>query len=139
MPRLTRKNKSNKWSNKNNVVLFMLTMLNTIKMYHWQTYSYPQHQSTDDLYDSLGDLIDKFVEVLLGKTNSRFTLPKSFSLRVDNYSNKQKLSAQINSYKNYLINIESYLPKGMSNSDLFNIRDEILADLNKFLYQLSLD
>ena len=145
MPRLTRKKMSGKSSGKNgngngknNVVVFFLTMLNTIKMYHWQTFSYPQHKATDDLYASIGDLTDKFVEVLLGKSHSRFTLPKSFTLKVDNYTNINKLVSQVEQYKKMLVNIESYLPRGMSNTDLLNIRDELLGDLNKFLYLLTL-
>ena len=120
------------------MLLFFLTMLNTIKMYHWQTFSYPQHKATDELYESIGDLTDKFVEVLLGKSNSRFTLPKSFTLKVDNFTNTNKLISQVEQYKKMLVNIESYLPKGMSNTDLLNIRDELLGDLNKFLYLLTL-
>ena len=145
MPKLTRKksldkspSKSRNGNGKNNIVIFFLTMLNTIKMYHWQTFSYPQHKATDDLYESIGDLTDKFVEVLLGKSHSRFTLPKSFTLRVDNYTNTNKLISQVEKYKKMLVNIESYLPKGMSNTDLLNIRDELLGDLNKFLYLLTL-
>ena len=139
MPRLTRKKSLSRNGNgKNNVVIFFLTMLNTIKMYHWQTFSYPQHKATDELYASIGDLTDKFVEVLLGKSNSRFALPTSFTLKVDNFTNTNKLVSQVEKYKKMLVNIESYLPRGMSNTDLLNIRDELLGDLNKFLYLLTL-
>lgn len=139
MPRLTRKKSLSRNGNgKNNLVIFFLSMLNTIKMYHWQTFSYPQHKATDNLYGSIGDLTDKFVEILLGKIHSRFTLPKSFTLKVDNYTNTTKLISQVEKYKKMLVNIESYLPKGMSNTDLLNIRDELLGELNKFLYLITL-
>jgi hypothetical protein len=130
MPKYTRK----KGSSKNNILIFFLSMLNTIKMYHWQTFSYPQHKATDELYESLEDLIDKFIEVLLGKTNSRFTLSKSFTLHIQNDTNIKKLTKIINGYKSYLINIEQYLPNSMTNADLLNIRDEIVSVLNQFLY-----
>ena len=42
-----------------------LEMLNTIKLFHWKTYSYATHKATDDLYAKLGDNIDKFIEFLL--------------------------------------------------------------------------
>lgn len=134
MAQFTRKRKGSK----NSIVIFMLTMLNTIKMYHWQTFSYPQHKATDDLFTTLQDLVDKFIEVLLGKTNSRFTLPKTFTLHISNFSNVKKLSQMITNYKEYLINIDKHLPKGMTNTDLLNIRDEMISELNKFLYLLSL-
>jgi hypothetical protein len=42
------------------------------------------------------------------------------------------------SLKNYLVGLDNNKALStMSNSDLFNIRDEILADLNKFLYLLT--
>ena len=56
------------------VVCKFLEMLNTIKVYHWKTYSYATHKATDDLYASLGANIDKFVEVLLGKAQNRIKL-----------------------------------------------------------------
>lgn len=134
MANYTRKRKGSK----NSIVIFMLTMLNTIKMYHWQTFSYPQHKASDELYASLQDLIDRFIEVLLGKTNSRFTLPKTFTLHISNFSNVKKLSHLILGYKEYLINIDKHLPKGMTNTDLLNIRDEMISELNKFLYLITL-
>ena len=30
-------------------------MLNTIKLYHWKTYSYATHKATDDLYSKIGE------------------------------------------------------------------------------------
>ena len=41
---------SSKYSN---VILTFFTILNQIKIYHWQTVSYPRHKATDDLYTKL--------------------------------------------------------------------------------------
>ena len=49
------------------IVVKFLQMLNTIKLFHWRTYSYPAHKATDDLYESLNSHIDRFIEILLGK------------------------------------------------------------------------
>ena len=49
----------------------LLEMLMTVKMYHWHTDSYAQHKATDELYERLNKHIDTFVEVLLGKSESR--------------------------------------------------------------------
>ena len=35
------------------IVLMFLRMLNTVKLYHWKTFSYAQHKATDELYASL--------------------------------------------------------------------------------------
>ena len=38
-----------------------------IRFYHWQTKSYARHQAYGGTYDAMDDLIDSFVEVLMGK------------------------------------------------------------------------
>ena len=41
----------------------------------------------------------------------------------------------IQEYKSYLVNLNNNRAiNSMSNTDIFNIRDEILGDLNQFLY-----
>ena len=54
---------------KQQIVRYMLQMLMTVKLYHWNTISYASHIATDDLYTGLNTLIDQFVEILLGKNN----------------------------------------------------------------------
>lgn len=59
------------------VVLFFMEMLTTIKLYHWKTRSYAQHKATDELHERIQGNVDKFVEVMLGKTsksNSRIKM-----------------------------------------------------------------
>lgn len=133
-------NKTFKRKNNNvNILAFMMTMNDTIKLYHWETRSYSQHKATDDLHESLSGLVDNFIEVLLGILNTRFQIPKSLKLSIPHFNSTSQLIKQINYYKSYLISIESRLPKGMTNPDLLTIRDEMLAQLNKFLYLLTLN
>ncbi len=138
--KLSKRSKTKKRSNSSNIgiLAFMMTMVDTIKLYHWETRSYPEHKATDELYETLNKLVDTFIEVLLGKTNSRFNIPRSLNLEIINFKNTNELISQINNYKDYLIKMDKYLPSKMNNSDLLNIRDEILSQLNKFLYLLSL-
>jgi len=65
--------KKDKYSHQYIVAMF-LQMLNTVKLYHWKTYSYAQHKATDELYSKLNENIDSFVEIMLGKTGSRVNL-----------------------------------------------------------------
>ncbi len=116
------------------IVRVMLQMLNNIKLYHWNTFSYPEHKATDELYSSLGDNIDKFVEILLGKEHSRINLKYIQEIKIHNLNDKKALIESINRYKMYLDKMPSSF-----GSDLLNIRDEILGDLNKFLYLLTLE
>ena len=139
MVKTFRKRSSNAYSRKNRnvgstmsafqkqITVVFLEMLMMVKLFHWKTYSYATHKATDQLYDSLNDNIDKFIEVLLGKTGSRIDL-----------NSQESLKSKIMSLKNYLVSLDNNKALStMSNSDLFNIRDEILADLNQFLYLLT--
>ena len=46
----TRRFKGNVYKyNIENIVIMFLRMLNTVKLYHWKTISYPQHKATDEL------------------------------------------------------------------------------------------
>jgi len=111
-----------------------LEMLNTIKLFHWKTYSYATHKATDDLYAKLGDNIDKFIEILLGKAQNRIQF-KPRNIYLKDITNPQEFKREIESYKSYLVGLDNHKGlKTMTNTDLFNIRDEILGDLNQFLY-----
>ena len=117
------------------ITIKFLEMLNTIKLYHWKTYSYATHKATDDLYGKLGESIDKFIEVLLGKGQNRINLIGTKSIKLSDMKSPEEFKKVIQEYKNYLVNLNSNKAMGlMSNTDLFNIRDEILSDLNQFLY-----
>lgn len=116
------------------IVMKFLQMLNTIKLYHWKTYSYATHKATDELYASLSTHIDSFVEVLLGKTQNRIKLNTS-NLKLKDCATHKEFKKEIDAYKSYLVGLDKQPAlKEMSNTDLFNIRDEILASLNQFLY-----
>lgn len=127
-------------SNRNaEVVAFFLEMLNTIKLYHWKTRSYSQHKATDMLFESLQSNIDKFVEVMLGKSRSVERV-KMFQkcLRIFDFSKKSEFREQIFEYREFLLRISQFFDKERD-SDLLNIRDEMVADINQFLYLLTFD
>jgi hypothetical protein len=120
------------------ITVVFLEMLMMVKLFHWKTYSYATHKATDQLYDSLNDNMDKFIEVLLGKTGSRIDLMNNKTITLIDLNSQESLKSKIMSLKNYLVSLDNNKALStMSNSDLFNIRDEILGDLNKFLYLLT--
>ena len=124
--------------NSENIVTMYLQMLNTVKLYHWKTYSHSQHKATDELYSNLNSNIDTFVETLLGKTGGRVNLTKQKTLPLLDNTNLTDFTKEVSKYKNFLINMskDSEL-NSTSNSDLLNIRDEILGNLNQFTYLLT--
>ena len=113
---------------------------NLIKIFHWQTKKYAQHIASDQLYQTLQTLIDQWVEVYQGKYGIlTFEDKVNISLKDMDLSDFKKLLIQ---FKSFLINdIPNYLGKDkeMKNTDLINIRDEMLAILNKTLYLITLD
>jgi len=114
-----------------------MELLTMIKLYHWKTHSYSQHKATDELYSKLNENIDKFVEVLLGKSKHRVRMMENKMTMYD-LEEKKELKEHIFEYRQFLIDMErDFSPK--KDSDLFSIRDDILADLNQFLYLLSFD
>jgi len=116
-----------------------LHMLNTVKLYHWKTTSFSTHKATDELYGTLNDKIDDFVEVLLGKREmgGRAKLLNVPLIKLSVYSNNEAFKKQIENYKTFLLGLNETLGSTV-NTDLLAIRDEILAAFNKFLYLLSL-
>jgi len=120
------------------ITVLFLEMLIMIKLFHWKTHSYATHKATDELYASLNDHIDNFIEVLLGKTGSRIDLMNNKSIKLIDLNSQESLKSKIMSIKSILVGLDNNRALStMSNSDLFNIRDEILGDLNKFMYLLT--
>ena len=111
----------------------MLTIRNQVKLYHWQTKSFARHTATDALTATLDTLIDSFVESYMG----RYGRPKvSGSIKLHNFSESAARSFVAKQTKF----LSTDLPKKIksTDTDLLNIRDEILAELNKVLYLFTL-
>jgi DNA-binding ferritin-like protein len=118
------------------IVQTFMEMLNAVKLYHWNTHSFSQHKATDELHSRLSENVDKFMEVLLGKDASRLKhLDKKIALI--NARNTTEFKSRIHEYRECFIDMNNCFDSHRD-SDLLNIRDEILADLNQFLYLLTL-
>jgi DNA-binding ferritin-like protein len=126
-----------KYSHQNIVTMF-LQMLNTIKLYHWKTSSYAQHKATDDLYSSLNESIDSFVEIMLGKNGSRVNLTGTKSIPLMDYTDLSNFKTEVEKYKAFLTGMGNDAALSLNiNTDLLNIRDEILGQLNQFTYLIT--
>ena len=135
--RRSNKSSTNKYTHPYIVSMF-LQMLNTVKLYHWKTFSYAQHKATDELYSNLNTNIDTFVEIMLGKTGGRINLTGQKTLPLLDYTNVNDFKAEVNKYKNFLINMTADAGLNITNnSDLLNVRDELLGNLNQFTYLLT--
>ena len=113
----------------------LLGLQNQIRVMHWQTESYAEHKALGKAYDALDGLIDQFVEVHSGKYGN--TLAKSnFQFSAVNYKDANVM-ALIDSYISYLTNELPQVCKE-GDTDLLNIRDEMLSVLNQTKYLLRL-
>ena len=120
------------------ITIIFLEMLLMVKLFHWKTYSYATHKATDELYSQLNEHIDTFIEVLLGKTGSRIDLMGHKNISLIDLNSPEQLKSKIDSFKSYLVGLTNNKSlSSMSNTDLLNIRDEILGDMNQFLYLLT--
>jgi DNA-binding ferritin-like protein len=133
-----RKNKSiRKIDNKkkSHIVRVFLEMLNTVKLYHWKTHSFAQHKATDELYERLNGNVDKFVETLLGKDESRIKMVEKRCELLD-FSGTSDFKERVYEYRDFLVDMNRYFD-AKRDTDLLNIRDEILGDINQFLYLMT--
>jgi hypothetical protein len=120
-------------------IIFFLRLQNQIKLYHWMTTSYPRHVASDRLEAAIRENGDKFVEVYIG----RYSRPK-FSkkeLAAINDDVTVLSDSQVITYLNQSI---TYLTKDIfkyinpEDTELINIRDNILSDINQTKYLFAL-
>ena len=120
------------------ITVVFLEMLLMVKLFHWKTTSYATHKATDELYTKLNGNIDSFIEILLGKSGTRIDLMGHKHIRLVDLSSQESLKREVEKFKSYLVGLNNHKAmKSMSNTDLFNIRDSILGDMNQFLYLLT--
>ena len=136
MKRSTRRRYRKQTSNPQIVKKFM-ELLTMIKLYHWKTHSYSQHKATDELYEKLNENIDKFVEVLLGKSGARIKMLES-KMNMYDLETKNELREHLLEYRQFLVDMNRTFHE-KKDSDLLSVRDDILADINQFLYLLTFD
>jgi len=106
-----------------------------LKLFHWQTFSFAQHEAFDKIGKDLAKAFDKLVETLLGRYRSYEYKPINLGLQP--YSNENIL-VKINQYIGILTQKECPI-LNPNDTDAQNIVEEIVADLNKLKYLLTLE
>ena len=122
---------------KSKLVVCFMELLNFIKLYHWKTKVFSQHKATDELHEKLSENIDQFVEVLLGKEEKRIKQVDK-KIRFYDFNNKLEFKDRLLEYREFLIGL-TMLFDSSDDTDLLNIRDEMLANINQFLYLMTFD
>lgn len=119
------------------ILQVMLFVRNQVKIYHWQTFSFARHKATDDLVSSLDDKIDNFTEVYMGKYGRPHFTAKNSTIKVFDAKDSKGHAVLEQCVKWLMSDLPKHLKK--TDTDLFNIRDEIVADLNKARYLFTLE
>ena len=119
------------------IVQFYLTLRNAMKIYHWNTTSYARHKASDDFIEKLDGLIDRFVEVYMGRYGRAPAFNKP--MKLDLPSLDEKLVVEY--LEEARIWMQDRLPKMLkdTDTDLYNLRDEMLSEINQTLYLFTLD
>jgi hypothetical protein len=114
------------------LVLNMLEMEQQLRIWHWQTKLFSRHSAYGATYGALGDLIDSFMEAYMGKYGRiKVTGP----IQLENLN--QEAEQKVESYVEFLLSLNQSLDAA-NDSDLLNIRDEMLGLMNKLKYLLTL-
>ena len=109
---------------------FILQFLN--KMYHLSTTSFARHKASDAFDDDVQKHIDRFAEVYIGKYNVKPSISRmNFDLQ---YLTDDGIVRLFTESRIYLENLDRLVVE----TELLNIRDELLADINKTLYLFNL-
>jgi hypothetical protein len=116
------------------IVNMMLGIEQQLRILHWQTESYAQHKAFGETYEALGDLIDSFMEAIMGKYG-RFELASN-SIQIINMQELDLPDFVVGS-ADFLNSLTGQLDQ-QKDSDLLNIRDEMLSQISKLKYLLTL-
>jgi hypothetical protein len=120
---------------KEELILKLVQIQVQFKFMHWQTTGDAKHRAYGKAYDKLGGFIDDFVEAMMGKYG-RPEFESEFSIM---FKDLKSLSLQnfLDGITDFLVSITEELDNKYD-TDLLNLRDEMLAAINKLKYLLTL-
>lgn len=120
---------------KTNFAILFIQLQQQFRILHWQTNQYARHQAYGDIYGTLDDLIDSFVEAYMGKYG-RIRVGGTGSIVLKDMD-QLDMPTFINDAIQLLLGLTNQLDS-TADTDLLNIRDEMLQAINKLKYLLTL-
>lgn len=114
------------------IVETLLGIQTLVKIYHFQTLSYARHKASDKLFASLTEKIDQFMEVLQGAWKVRIKMSPKASIPMLN-TDDQMIVSIIEEFSSWLIDRMPNILRPQD-TELLNIRDEILSTVSQTLY-----
>jgi hypothetical protein len=111
----------------------LLGLQNQLRVFHWQTASYSEHKALGQAYEALDGLIDTFIESWMGATGSK--IKAGFTITMTDYRNRAATELLDQAYTFLTGELEIQLS---GRSELLNLRDEMLAVVQRTRYLLTL-
>lgn len=138
------------------VMFSFFQIQNSLKFSHWRTKSYSEHKALDSFLETFLDNMDKFIEIWQGKygridfnsTSKEMVVQKINGKDLVKYldvligffngeKSKNCKNYKISGKKDYCgITLMNIIKK--NDTDLLNIRDEIVGSINQLKYLLTL-
>jgi hypothetical protein len=117
-------------------VNFLVGLQLQLKICHWQTKGIARHNAFGGFYDDLSPLIDDFIEQAMGKYG-RFVLDdETKTIQLANLSDID-IKGMVNTTREALIQFNDQFDS--TDTDLLNLRDEILGLVNKYSYLFTME
>jgi hypothetical protein len=117
-------------------ITYLFYFQHNTKVYHWTTRSYARHKASDEFLVAFGELVDQFVETWSGKYGRPDFSDKRRSIKLGQWSDDEA-HLKLREFEDVLV---TQLPRLLSDSDtdLANIRDEMLGLVKKTMYLYTL-
>jgi len=117
-------------------VIKIMNFQQQMRILHWQTTSFARHNAYGGIYDNLNDLLDKFAEICMGKYGRIELTDEISQLELKNMKDLS-INSYLNDFCDFLVDLTGEFDD-KKDTDVLNIRDEILAEVNKLKYLLTL-
>jgi len=117
------------------LIKFFFTLSSSLKMYHWHTSSYSRHIASGTLFDDVILTTDSFMEIYFGKYGK--DMMTSLDINISLMDDNAVVGLLIEAVKYLKDIVKNGLLKG-SDTDLLNIRDDLIGKINKTLYLFQL-
>jgi hypothetical protein len=113
-----------------NLFEYFFGLIGQIKLYHFSTMKYSTHKILDDFHGGLSDLVDKLLEVYIGRYNKQPL--EIFEINMKATTDISNLISYLETEREVIRGIRNKAFK--TNSEIQNIIDEIIALFDRTIY-----
>jgi hypothetical protein len=118
------------------IIHVLLSTSVVMKLYHWQTHSHARHIASDRFNEAFSGLMDRFVETYMGKYG-RVQLGRTTPDIKAGDTNDESIKTFLVGFVQFMSNELPTLLKP-TDTDLLNLRDEMIGLVNQTLYLFTL-